>query len=236
VLALQEDLDIDLLAAAQSGDEEAWLRLISRYQPLVDKIIRRHRLSPWDGEDVSQFVWMQLVGQAGRLREPRAVAGWIATTTAHRCCEVLRKQKRSITIDPLDGPGMDSAGSAVVWGSGSEHRGLDDNLLRAELREAVRRGLAELTADQQRLLLLVTAEPAVPYREISRRMGLPVGSIGPTRARLLKRLENALRATAAERPTSGHRDRGLTRQTSPGSLSIKPFRGSRPHRRTSRSP
>jgi RNA polymerase sigma factor (sigma-70 family) len=191
VSASQTDLNVDLLAAAQSGDEQAWQRLMSWYQPLVDKIIRRHRLSPWDGEDVSQHVWMQLVDQVGRLREPRAVAGWIATTTAHECWQVLRKQKRSISIDPLDGPGMDSAGSTVVWGSGSEHRGLDDNLLRAELRKAVRRGLAELTADQQHLLLLVIAEPAVPYREISRRMGLPVGSIGPTRARLLKRLGNS---------------------------------------------
>jgi len=191
VSASQTDLNVDLLAAAQSGDEEAWQRLMSLYQPLVDKIIRRHRLSPWDGEDVSQHVWMQLVDQVGRLREPRAVAGWIATTTAHRCCQVLRKQKRSISIDPLDGPGMDSPGRTVVWGSASEHRGLDDNLLRAEVRKAVRRGLAELTADQQNLLLLVIAEPAVSYREISRRTGLPVGSIGPTRARLLKRLGNS---------------------------------------------
>lgn len=190
--ASQADLNVDLLAAAQSGDEEAWERLMSRYQPLVDKIIRHHRLSPWDGEDVSQHVWMQLVDQVGRLREPRAVAGWIATTTAHRCCQVLRKQKRSISIDPLDGLGMDSPGSTVVWGSGSEHRGLDDNLLRAEVRRAVRRGLAELTADQQNLLLMVIAEPAVSYREISRRTGLPIGSIGPTRARLLKRLGNSL--------------------------------------------
>jgi RNA polymerase sigma factor (sigma-70 family) len=189
---LQEDLGVDLLTAAQSGDEEAWQQLMARYQPLINKIIRRHRLSLWDGEDVSQHVWMQLVDQAGHLREPRAVAGWIATTTARRCCLVLRQQKRSISIDPLDGLGMDSHGSTAVWESGTEHRGLDDDLLRAERRRAVRQGLAELTADQQRLLLLVTQEPAVPYREISRRMGMPVGSIGPTRARLLKKLENSL--------------------------------------------
>ncbi len=191
-MSAPQDLDVELLAAAQRGDEDSWQRLVSRYQPLVDKIIRRHRLSSWDGEDVSQHVWMQLVAQASRLREPRAVAGWIATTTAHRCCQVLRKLKRSISIDPIDGPGLDSAGSTVVWGAASEHRGVDDDLLRAELRKAVRRGLTELTADQQQLLLLVIAEPAVPYREISARLGMPVGSIGPTRARLLKRLGKSL--------------------------------------------
>ena len=189
---LPRELDVELLAAAQRGDEDAWQRLIARYQPLVDKIVRRHRLSTWDGQDVSQHVWMQLVDQAGRLREPRAVAGWIATTTAHRCCQVLRKQKRSISIDPIDGLGLDSAGSTVAWGESSAHRGVDDDLLRAELGKAVRRGLSELTADQQQLLLLVVAEPAVPYREISARLGMPVGSIGPTRARLLRRLAKTL--------------------------------------------
>ena len=187
------DIEVDSLAA-QSGDEAAWNRLISQYQPLVDKIIRRHRLSPWDGDDISQHVWMQLVDHIGRLREPRAVAGWIATTTAHQCCQVLRKQKRVVSVDPLNGSGLDSAGTTTMWGSGCEHRGLDDNLLRAELRTAVRRGLAELTPRQQTLLLLLTAEPAVPYREISRRMGVPVGSIGPTRARLLKRLGHTIDA------------------------------------------
>jgi RNA polymerase sigma factor (sigma-70 family) len=188
--AWQENLGVDLLIAAQSGEEDAWQRLMAQYQPLINKIIRRHRLSLWDGEDVSQYVWMQLVDQAGRLREPRAVAGWIATTTARRCCLVLRQRKRSISIDPIDGLGMDSNGNTAVWES--EHSGVDDDLLRAERRRAVRQGLAELTAEQQKLLLLVAQEPALPYREIGRRMGMPIGSIGPTRARLLKKLEGSL--------------------------------------------
>lgn len=188
--ATQTEVDIDFLAV-QNADEQAWERLMLRYQPLVDSVIRRHRLSTWDGEDVSQHVWMQLVNHVGRLREPRALAGWIATTTARRCCEVLRKQKRVVYVDPVDGQGLDGADCTAVCGAGSTAQGIDGSLLRAELQEAVRRGLAELSADQRTLLLLVTADPAVPYREISRLMDLPVGSIGPTRARLLKRLRNS---------------------------------------------
>lgn len=187
----QVDLDDDVLPAALDGDQEAWQRLVRRYQPLVDKIVRRYRLSPWDGEDVSQHVWTQLVDHGKRLRDPRALPGWIATTTAHGCCQVLRKQKRSVSVDPLEGPGLDSAsGNGMCW-STPEHRGLDENLLRAERCQAIRQGLSELTPGQQELLLLVVAEPAVPYCEISRRTGMPVGSIGPTRARLLKRLKNS---------------------------------------------
>jgi len=71
-----------------------------------------------------------------------------------------------------------------------------DDLLRAERARAVRDGLAELTSDQRELLLLLVAEPPLSYEEISRRLGIPVGSIGPTRARHLKKLREttAMRA------------------------------------------
>jgi DNA-directed RNA polymerase specialized sigma24 family protein len=69
---------------------------------------------------------------------------------------------------------------------------VDDDLLRAEQRRAIRQGLAELTETQQELLLLLVADPPVPYCEISRRMNVPIGSIGPTRARLLKKLQNSV--------------------------------------------
>lgn len=186
-----ENVDVELLAAAQGGDQQAWAQLVERYQPLINKISRRHRLSSWDAEDVSQHVWAQLVDQAARLREPRALPGWIATTTARRCCHVLQKRNRSICVDPLDGPGLDSAGNTAPW-SESERSGVEDGLLRTELRQAVRTGLADLTSDQQALLLLVVADPPVPYAEISRRLGMPIGSIGPTRARLLQRLRRSV--------------------------------------------
>ena len=75
------------------------------------------------------------------------------------------------------------------WNDGA---GVDDDLLRAEQRRAVRQGLRELTAAQQQLLLLLVADPPVPYAEISQRLGLAMGSIGPTRARLLKKLEKTV--------------------------------------------
>jgi RNA polymerase sigma factor (sigma-70 family) len=167
---------------ATKDDEEAWEQLIGRFQPLIDSIARRHRLAPSDAQDVSQYVWMQLLRHVNTLREPRALPGWIATTTRHRCYEILRGHKRLISADPL----------LISTTNSDEHFAIDDELLRAEQRSVIRQGLAELREDQQQLLLLLVADPPVPYCEISRRMQLPIGSIGPTRARLLNKLKNSV--------------------------------------------
>jgi RNA polymerase sigma factor (sigma-70 family) len=165
---------------ATKDEEEAWNQLVTRFQPLIDSIARRHRLAPSDAQDVSQYVWLQLLGHVNRLREPRALPGWIATTTKRRCYEILRDHKRLVSADPL----------LMSMTNSDGHFAIDDELFRAERRSVVRQGLAELREDQQQLLLLLVADPPVPYCEISRRMQLPIGSIGPTRARLLNKLKN----------------------------------------------
>ena len=181
--------DSELLGAAQQGDERAWERIVQRYQPLINSISRRHRLSSWDAHDVSQHVWVQLLDQAHRLREPRALPGWISTTATRKCYEVLRQHSRAISMDPQADGGLERNEVLAAPGRGDE---VDDDLLRDEQRRAVRRGLAELSSAQQQLLMLLVADPPLSYAEISRRMGLPTGSIGPTRARILARLRTTL--------------------------------------------
>jgi RNA polymerase sigma factor (sigma-70 family) len=188
--------DAELLGAAKKGDETAWEQIIARYQSLINAITRRYRLTPSDAHDVSQYVWMQLVDHVHKLRDPRALPGWIAVTTTHRCYEVLRAQKRSVTVDPLAIGSLDRVDSAAKRMNSDGRSDVDDDLLRAEQRSAVQQGLAELTEAQQQLLLLLVADPPVPYSEISRRMKVPTGSIGPTRGRLLQKLR---RTTAVRR-------------------------------------
>jgi RNA polymerase sigma factor (sigma-70 family) len=195
--------DTELVESATKSDEEAWEQLVSRYQPLINAISRRHRLAASDVNDVSQYVWMQLLGHINRLREPRALPGWIAATTKHRCYEILRNHKRSVSVDPLVIGRSELVDTAARRTNSESQFAVDDELLRAEQRRAVRQGLAELTETQQQLLLLLVADPPVPYCEISRRMKLPVGSIGPTRARLLKKLQRsiAVRGLMADQPS-----------------------------------
>jgi RNA polymerase sigma factor (sigma-70 family) len=198
--------DAELLGVARKGDENAWEQIIARYQPLINGIARRHRLEPSDVHDVSQYVWMQLVDHLDKLRDPRALRGWISVTTTHRCYEILRGYKRSVSVDPLAMGRFDFVAATSKPIENESRCDIDDDLLRAERCRAVRQGLAELTETQQQLLLMLVADPPVPYGEISRRMNLPVGSIGPTRARLLRKLER----TAAVQVLLGNRPRTIS--------------------------
>ena len=122
--------DAELLGAARVGDEEAWEVIITRYQSLIDAISRRYRLGPDDAHDVSQYVWMQLVGHVDRLREPRALPGWISTTTTHRCYEVLRTQKRSVSVDPVATSNLDLIDTRARCMEGEGFGGVDEELQR----------------------------------------------------------------------------------------------------------
>ena len=75
----------DLVTRAQYGDQQAWNTLVERYAPLMWSICRRYRLSSADTDDVSQTVWLRLVAHLDQIRNPSALAGWIATTTSREC-------------------------------------------------------------------------------------------------------------------------------------------------------
>jgi RNA polymerase sigma factor (sigma-70 family) len=195
----------ELVAGARRDDANAWNALVRRFLPLVLAITRTYRLSERDAEDVSQVVWLRLTQHLSRIRDPRAVPKWISTTARHECQRVIRHMRMTVPMDPLTGgpltggpfsggpfPGVPFSGRPLNAPSEAE---TDAGLLRAEQRQALRDGLAELPAAQQRMLLLLTADPPVSYRDISHLLGIPVGSIGPTRARCLQRL----RGTSAMR-------------------------------------
>jgi len=175
-----------LIAAAAEGEQRGWLGLIDRYGPLVRQVTRRYRLSDNESQDVSQTVWLRLVEQIGRIREPLALPGWLVTTTKNEALRVLKTNQRTRPVPAIDDPTLERERQEAT---------AEQELLRDERHQAVRDGLAELQPNQRALLLLLHAEPAISYEEISRRLGMPTGSIGPTRGRCLKKL----RQTAAIR-------------------------------------
>jgi RNA polymerase sigma factor (sigma-70 family) len=187
----------ELVAAASRGDQSAWTALVERYLPLVYSIVRRYRLSDKDAEDVSQTVWLRLVEHLDAIREPKALPGWIATTTRHEVLAVLGAKRRTDPMDPTGNWLLDVQGNFVD---------VDDELLRAEAATALRMGLAELEPEQRTLLLLLVKDPPMSYSDISRITGMPVGSIGPTRARCLKKLRATSSVQAFLRP-DGMQDR-----------------------------
>jgi RNA polymerase sigma factor (sigma-70 family) len=174
----------DLVAAAVRGEQPAWDVLVSRYMPLVVSVAGRFRLASDDIADVAQTVWMRLVQSLRTLRTPDALAGWIITTTRRECIHLLQTQRRTFVFDPLADPPSDRA----EWGQVAVD--LDEAILRAERHEALLIAFAELPDHQRELLLLLLADPPMSYAEISARLGIPKGSIGPTRARALERLRD----------------------------------------------
>ncbi len=169
-----------LVEAARRGEPSAWSELVHRFTPLVHTIASRYRLGAHDAEDVGQVVWLRLLEHIQRLREPSALPGWIATTARHESLRLARAHGRTFLVDPLEGTSHEFV---------ADHPDIDADLLQHEVVEVVQDGLAELPAAQRDLLLLLVADPPLSYREISTRLGRPIGSIGPTRARTLARLE-----------------------------------------------
>jgi len=170
---------IDLVTRARNGDRSAWDALVDRYSPLIWSICRRYQLDRTDTEDVGQAVWLHLVEQLDNLREPAALPGWLATTTQRECYRVRRARSRLAAGEQVPDAEQLPDQKAAVAG---------DELLVAERHAALRAAFSDLPADCQRLLALLIADPPVPYAEISARLGIPIGSIGPSRSRSLERL------------------------------------------------
>jgi RNA polymerase sigma factor (sigma-70 family) len=168
----------DLVTRARTGDKQAWDTLVERYAPLIWSICCRYQLGA-DAEDISQSVWLRLVGQLGKIRDPAALAGWLATTTRRECLRLLGAARGPLAegfVVDADAVPDERVRTAV------------EELLVAERHAALREAFGDLPPGDQQLILLLIGDPPVPYAEISARLGIPVGSIGPTRRRCLDKL------------------------------------------------
>jgi len=168
----------DLVTCARNGEKQAWDAIVERYAPLIWSICRRHGLGRADTEDVGQAVWLHLVGHLGNLREPAALPGWLATTARRECLRVLHAGRPLAAGCVLDAETLpdDQAGT------------VEQELLAAERQAVLREAFLDLPPCGQRLIALLLEDPPVPYAEISVRLGMPIGSIGPSRRRYLDKM------------------------------------------------
>jgi RNA polymerase sigma factor (sigma-70 family) len=185
---MRDDLAVtDLVARAAKGDEQAWDALVERYAPLVWSICRWHRLGDPDAEDVGQVVWLRLVERLPMIHDPAALPGWLTTVTRRECLRVLRAAR---------GPRAAGCGLDVSVIPDYEACTAEQELLAAERNTALCEALGDLPPAGRRLITLLIADPPVPYTEISARLGIAVGSIGPTRRRYLNKLRRHPAITA----------------------------------------
>ena len=177
----------DLVMSARNGEKQAWDELVERYAPLIWSICRRYRLVGADAEDVGQMVWLHLVDQLDNLRDPAALPGWLATTTRRECVRFLCSAqgpyaaKYALDVESLPDQRTGTA---------------EQELLTAERHAALREAFTQLPPNGQQLIALLIADPPVPYADISAQLGIPVGSIGPTRSRYLDKIRRHPAITA----------------------------------------
>jgi RNA polymerase sigma factor (sigma-70 family) len=173
---------INLVAHARDGDQRAWNEIVDRYAPLVWSICNRYKLSRQDIDDISQTVWLLLVEQLGNLRQPAALPGWLAATTQRECFRVLRAARRYDYSGPPGESQMSGDPPPLM---------IEQEVIAAELNAALRAAFALLPARCRHLLSMLITDLPLSYAEISAALPVPIGSIGPQRARCLDRLRRS---------------------------------------------
>jgi len=181
-----DDEVTDLVRRAAAGEAAAWDALVRRYQGLVWSVARAHGLRGHDAGDVAQATWLRLVEHLDRLRDPARVGSWLATTARRESLGVLRRGGREAPaeIHDIDVPPPPQTDSAP-----------EQALLDRERDRLLREALAVVSPRCRRLLRVLLADPAPSYAQVGAALEMPVGSIGPTRARCLacirRRLDRA---------------------------------------------
>jgi RNA polymerase sigma factor (sigma-70 family) len=171
---------VALVQAAGGGDRIALDRLVARFDRMLRSVTRSYRLSKWDADDVIQDTWLQFIQHGRALREPAAVSGWLATTARRLSLRVLQRHVRE---RPMDDPVPTDHGDRRA----EPHR----EFLAAERRTVLQGALSDLPDRQRKLMRVLVTNPELSYEEVGRMLAMPIGSIGPTRARSLERLRRS---------------------------------------------
>jgi RNA polymerase sigma factor (sigma-70 family) len=190
-MTIMAEKDVDssdvatLVRRAAGGDRKAWEGLVSQYERLIWSITVEFKLVESDASDVAQTTWLRLLEHIDRIQYPDRVGSWLAATARNECLRSLAARKRVILGH--DDAELNSAVAAVPE--------VDERILAHERDQVVRDAMSRLPGRWQRLLEMLMADPPVSYAEISDQLGVPVGSIGPTRGRCLARLRVLLQAS-----------------------------------------
>ena len=175
-----------LVELARQGNQLAWKQLVDKYDRLVWSVAGSFRLQAADVHDVAQTTWLRLVQNLHTIREPERLPKWLAVTATRESLSVLRKA----SVHKLTSMMEETPDPAIDPGTGAANRDTARELWVA---------VADLPPRQQRLVIALFFEEINSYNDVAAKCSMPIGSIGPTRARALSRLRGKLA------------ERGLTR-------------------------
>ena len=177
-----------LVRAAARGDQRSWDALVAEYGGLIWAITRSYRLTPAEAADVSQTTWLRLCENIDRLRDPGAVGAWLATTARRECLSVQTRSRAVVLMDDMSRVDVEPDASDAV----------DAGLLRQEAVATVREALGRLPGQSQAMLTMLMQDEPPSYEQVAATLNVPIGSIGPTRGRALRRLRQILESGSGE--------------------------------------
>ncbi|MCW3100752.1 MAG: polymerase, sigma-24 subunit, subfamily [Chthonomonadaceae bacterium] len=183
--------DRDLISACLTGDEVAWDALIDRYAALVFSVCVRMGMPQSDAEDIFQDVCLILFEHLEDIRDTARLSGWLISTTRREVWRASRK--RNVTLaSELGEAEWEMEGAESVHPQ--KATGNPEGAILALAEQQLMREAVERLPERCRMLLLqlyATDDP-LSYQELAEKFSLPVGSIGPTRARCLQNLRKIL--------------------------------------------
>jgi RNA polymerase sigma factor (sigma-70 family) len=169
-----------LVGRIRAGDESAWRELSDQYEPLLRGLARRHGLSAEDAADVVQLTWLRCLEHIDQLADADKLRGWLITICRRECIRLATKQRREI---PVSEPDM----TRLIDERHPEGDPCAEAARRDE-RDRLSRAITTLPERQRIVLVEVLARDGESYLSLARRLGVPVGSIGPTWQRAVTRL------------------------------------------------
>jgi RNA polymerase sigma factor (sigma-70 family) len=169
---------IQLVEAVRAGRPQAWEKLFNRYVALLWSVALRHGLHESDAADVVQNTWLRLLENIHTVRDPARIGAWLATTAQREALRCVAQSRRLVL------KGDDN----VFDGPDRLMPPVDEELLAREQGRAAMAALAALPDNWRSLVELLTHDPPLSYEEIGADLGVPVGTIGPTRGRCVRRM------------------------------------------------
>jgi RNA polymerase sigma factor (sigma-70 family) len=184
-LRLDPDLDERLVRECLEGDPRAWEALVRRHERLVYAVARSFRLPESDQADVFQDVFAALVKGLPRLRDARALTRWLSRTTERIAYAAALRVRRAHALSP-------AVEREALEALPVDGRDVESDIEALEEQALVRLAIGSLAPRCRDLLhALYYADPPESYARIAKRLGMPVGSLGPTRARCFDRMRLA---------------------------------------------
>ncbi|HKR51577.1 MAG TPA: sigma-70 family RNA polymerase sigma factor [Pseudonocardiaceae bacterium] len=201
---VSHDPDLEeLVAGARTGCATSWRMIVDRFDERLQRAARAQGLDGSTAADAVQQTWLAAVTNIESLRTAQALGGWLRSILHRECLKAHNLRYRETPhVDETDLTGRTNGRTVMMR---TEPQSPEDEALRAEQRMLVQAARRRLPSRDQDLLALLVVEPPMPYTEISRRLGVPIGSIGPTRARCFARMRRELATLGVKGAGNDHR-------------------------------